>query len=268
MGYDLVSEIKNLKQKHDFAILAHYYEDGEIQDLADFVGDSYQLAIQATMLNQKNILMAGVVFMAESVKLLSPQKNVYVPDLNAGCSLVNDSPYEKYLAWRKLYPDGIAVTYVNSSVAVKSISDVIVTSSNAEKIIRSLPVDRPILFGPDKNLGKFLQKITGRKMEIWQGACQVHVLFSAKRLHQLISENPDAVVIAHPECDEPVLAYATVIGWSHPHHYLIYHSSTASAPSLVGCCFGLLRLVGWLVVCLVAVDQCTNGVVVLVLRLA
>ncbi len=212
MGYDLVSEIKNLKQKHDFAILAHYYEDGEIQDLADFVGDSYQLAIQAKNLKQQNILMAGVVFMAESVKLLSPQKNVFVPDLNAGCSLVNDSPYEKYLAWRKLYPDGIAVTYVNSSVAVKSISDVIVTSSNAEKIIRSLPADRPILFGPDKNLGKFLQKITERKMEIWQGACQVHVLFSAKRLHQLISENPDAVVIAHPECDEPVLAYATVIG--------------------------------------------------------
>lgn len=212
MSYDIISEIKKLKEKKDLAILAHFYEEGEIQDLADVVGDSFQLAKAGQQLPQKNILLAGVVFMAESVKIMNPEKTVLVPDLNAGCSLVQSSPYQQYLSWRKKFPTGIAVTYINSSAEVKSISDVIVTSSNARQIINSIPSNRPILFGPDKNLGRFLSKEIGRPFELWQGTCEVHVLFSARRLFEMTQAMPDALVIAHPECDEAVLQYAQVIG--------------------------------------------------------
>jgi quinolinate synthase len=212
MSYDIISEIKQLKKEKDLAILAHYYEDGEIQDLADVVGDSFQLAKAGQQLPQKNILLAGVVFMAESVKIMNPEKTVLVPDLNAGCSLVQSSPYQQYLAWRQKFPTGIAVTYINSSAEVKSISDVIVTSSNARQIISSIPADRPILFGPDKNLGRYLSQEIGRPFELWQGTCEVHVLFSARRLFEMTQTMPDALVIAHPECDEAVLQYAQVIG--------------------------------------------------------
>jgi len=212
MSYDIVSEIQKLKKEKDLAILAHFYEEGEIQDLADVVGDSFQLAKAGQQLPQKNILLAGVVFMAESVKIMNPEKTVLVPDLNAGCSLVQSSPYEKYLTWRKKFPAGIAVTYINSSAEVKSISDVIVTSSNARQIINSIPADRPILFGPDKNLGRYLSQEIGRPFELWQGTCEVHVLFSARRLFEMTQAMPDALVIAHPECDESVLQYAQIIG--------------------------------------------------------
>lgn len=206
------AEIRELKKKRNAVILAHYYEDGDIQDIADHVGDSLFLAQVGKTLDQPVVLMAGVVFMAESVKLLSPEKTVLVPDKNAGCSLVDSSPYEGYLAWRKKYPDAICVSYVNSSAAVKSITDVCVTSSNAEKIINAIPKDRRILFGPDRNLGRYISKKLNREMILWPGACEVHILFSAQRLFELKEQHPNALVIAHPECDETVLRYADVIG--------------------------------------------------------
>jgi quinolinate synthase len=212
MSYDLASEIQKLKKEKDVAILAHYYEEGDIQDIADHVGDSFFLAKMGQQCPQSTILLAGVVFMAESVKILNPQKRVLVPDLGAGCSLVKGSPYDQYLAWRKKYPTGIAVTYINSSAEVKAISDVIVTSSNAEKIVQSIPIDRPILFGPDQHLGRYLSQKLNRPFHLWPGSCEVHVLFSAKKTYELIQKHPDAEVIAHPECDESVLQYADVIG--------------------------------------------------------
>ncbi|MCB0410960.1 MAG: quinolinate synthase NadA [Bdellovibrionales bacterium] len=208
----VADRIIKLKQEQNAVFLAHYYEDGPIQDLADYVGDSLYLAQMGAKSTAPVLLMAGVVFMAESVKILSPKTRVLVPDLKAGCSLVDSSPYDDYLRWRLQHPDGIAVTYINSSAAVKSISDIICTSSNAEKIIESIPKNRPILFGPDKNLGSYLSKKTGREMILWPGACEVHVLFSARKLFELKENHPDALVLAHPECTEPVLQYADVIG--------------------------------------------------------
>lgn len=207
-----IDEIEKLKKEKDIAILAHYYEDGAIQDLADHVGDSFYLAKIGQQLPQKNILLAGVVFMAESVKILNPKKTVLVPDLQASCSLVEGAPFDQYLAWRRRYPDAICVTYINSSAEVKSISDVIITSSNAADIIASIPKERRILFGPDQHLGKWLSQKLNRPMIFWPGACQVHVLFNADRLKKLIQQHPDALVIAHPECEDEILKYASVIG--------------------------------------------------------
>lgn len=212
MSAELISDIQRLKKEKDVALLAHYYEEGAIQDIADYIGDSFYLAKIGQQLKNKNILLAGVVFMAESVKILNPEKTVLVPDLNAGCSLVESSPFDKYLAWRRQHPDAICVTYINSSAEVKSISDVIITSSNAAKIISQIPIDRKILFGPDQHLGKWLSKELNRKFILWPGACQVHVLFNAQRLAELIKVHPDALVIAHPECDDEVLKYASIIG--------------------------------------------------------
>lgn len=207
-----IDRIRHWKKKRNALILAHYYEDGAIQDIADHVGDSLQLAQIGQRANNPVVLLAGVVFMAETVKILSPEKTVLAPDLDAGCSLVTHSPFEKYLAWRRQNPEAICVTYVNSSAEVKAISDVIVTSSNAEKIIRAIPLDRPVLFGPDRNLGRYLAKKIGRPMEYWPGACEVHVLFSARKIFELKSEHPEAVVLAHPECVDEVLAESHVIG--------------------------------------------------------
>lgn len=212
MSYDIAADIQRLKKEKNAVVLAHYYEDGDIQDIADHVGDSFFLAKKGQEVKEQVILLAGVVFMAESVKIMNPNKTVLVPDMEASCSLVKGAPYEKYLAWRRQHPDGIAVTYINSSTEVKSISDVIITSSNAQQIIESIPKDRKILFGPDQHLGRWLSKKLNRPFELWQGACEVHVLFNAKRLYELIQQHPDAVVIAHPECDESVLQYASVIG--------------------------------------------------------
>ncbi|MFN7825812.1 MAG: quinolinate synthase NadA [Pseudobdellovibrionaceae bacterium] len=212
MSYDIKAEILRLKKEKNAVLLAHYYEEGEIQDLADHVGDSFHLAKMGQQSNSDVILLAGVVFMAESVKILNPSKKVLVPDLGAGCSLVDEAPYSDYLKWRFENPDGIAVTYINSSAEVKAISDVIVTSSNAKQIVSAIPQDRPVLFGPDKNLGKYLSKELNRPFILWPGSCQVHVLFSARRLFEMTNEHPDAVVIAHPECDPSVLQYADVIG--------------------------------------------------------
>ena len=212
MSFDVVESIQKLKSEKDVAILAHYYEDGAIQDVADYIGDSFYLAKIGQQIKNKNILLAGVVFMAESVKILNPEKTVLVPDLGAGCSLVEGSPYDQYLKWRQAHPDAICMTYINSSAEVKSISDVIITSSNAAQILESIPKDRRVLFGPDQHLGRWLSKKLNRPMIFWPGACEVHILFNAKRLFALIQEHPDAVVIAHPECEDSVLQYAHFVG--------------------------------------------------------
>ncbi len=209
---DLISNIKRLKKEKNAVILAHYYQEGAIQDIADHVGDSFFLAKMGQKCEQDVILLAGVVFMAESVKILNPTKTVLVPDLKAGCSLVEGAPYPDYLKWRKAHPKGIAVTYINSSAEVKAISDVIVTSSNAQQICEAIPKDRPILFGPDQHLGKYLSKQMNREMIFWPGSCQVHILFEAQKLIEMMKKHPDAVVIAHPECDDSVLMWAQVIG--------------------------------------------------------
>lgn len=205
-------QIQKLKKERQALILAHYYEESEVQDLADFVGDSLALAEQGQKSSAAVILLAGVVFMAETVKILSPKKTVLVPDLNAGCSLVEGSPAAKYRAWKESFPDSVLVSYVNSSAEVKALSDVIVTSSNAERIIRAIPEEKQILFGPDRQLGKYLSQILKRPFELWPGACEVHILFSARQLFELRSRHPAARVLAHPECADEVLAQADVIG--------------------------------------------------------
>jgi quinolinate synthase len=205
-------DIIDLKKQKNVEILAHFYEDGEIQDLADHIGDSLFLAQQGVRSKSPNILLAGVVFMGESVKLLSPEKTVLVPDMKAGCSLVTSSPVDRFVQWRQQNPDAICVTYVNSSAAVKANSDVICTSSNAEKIVRAIPADRKVLFAPDKNLGRWLSHRIGREMLLWEGSCEVHILFSAKQLSLLKGQHPDAVVLAHPECDDGILGLSDVVG--------------------------------------------------------
>lgn len=209
---DIKAEIQELKKKHKALIFSHYYEEGAIQDIADELGDSLFLAQRGAQVEAPQILMAGVVFMAESIKILSPEKKVLIPDTNAGCSLVDYSPFEAYKKWRMENDKAIMVSYVNSSAKVKALTDITCTSTNALDIIRAIPKDREILFGPDKNLGAYLQKKTGRKMKLWEGSCEVHVLFSAKKLIDLKSQHPDALVIAHPECEENVLRLADKIG--------------------------------------------------------
>jgi quinolinate synthase len=208
----LREEIQRLKTERNALILAHYYEEPDIQDIADEIGDSLFLALRGRSAPHPVILLAGVVFMGETVKILSPEKTVLVPDLGAGCSLVEHSPYLRYLKWRRDHPDAICVSYVNSSAEVKCISDVVCTSSNAEKIISAIPKDRRVLFGPDQHLGAFVAKRLGRPLILWPGACEVHVLFSERKLFELKNDMPDAVVIAHPECIDPVLAHADFIG--------------------------------------------------------
>ena len=209
---DYESEIARLKKDLNAVILAHYYQESEIQDCADFVGDSLALAQQAAKTNAEVIVFCGVHFMAETAKILNPQKLVLLPDLNAGCSLSDRCPPGAFGAFKAKYPDAFVVTYVNSSAAVKAMSDVICTSSNAVKIVARIPKDRQILFAPDQHLGRYVQKQTGRQMILWPGSCMVHEIFSEKRLVQLKVEHPNAEVIAHPECEEAVLRHADYIG--------------------------------------------------------
>lgn len=208
----LKQEINELKKKHNALIFSHYYEDGPIQDIADELGDSLFLATRGSEINVPVVLMAGVIFMAESIKILSPEKTILIPDKNAGCSLVDHSPFNEYKKWREENAEAIMVTYVNSSAEVKALTDINCTSTNAEAIINAIPKGRKILFGPDKNLGAYLVKKTGREMKLWQGSCQVHVLFSAKKLMDLKAEHPDALVLAHPECEDSVLRFADKVG--------------------------------------------------------
>ncbi len=209
---DLENEIRRLKNELNAVILAHYYQDSEIQDLADFVGDSLQLSQQAAATKADVIVFAGVLFMAETAKILNPTKPVLLPDLKAGCSLADGCPTMQFKAFRERYPDHVAITYINCSAEVKALSDIICTSSNAEKIIRQIPPEQPILFAPDQHLGRFLMKKTGRDLTLWPGSCMVHELFSEKSLVQLKERHPGAMVLAHPECPESVLRHADYVG--------------------------------------------------------
>ncbi len=209
---DLPAEILRLKQNLNAVILAHYYQDSEIQDLADHVGDSLALAQAAAATEADVIVFCGVHFMAETAKILNPNKLVLLPDLDAGCSLADRCPADTYAEWLKQYPNHIVINYINSSAAVKALSDIIVTSSNAVDIIKQLPADQPIVFGPDRHLGRWVEKQTGKKMVLWNGFCIVHEQFNARRLAALRAEYTDAQLIAHPECEEAVLAQADFIG--------------------------------------------------------
>lgn len=209
---ELVSKINDLRIQKNAVILAHYYQVPEIQELADFVGDSLQLSQQAANTDADIIVFAGVHFMAETAKILSPNKKVLIPDMNAGCSLADSCPPEAFKPFIEAYPDHKVVSYINCSAAIKTMSDVICTSSNAKAIVDSYPIDQPLIFAPDKNLGAYINNITGRNMVLWDGACHVHNQLTDERTIQLKMENPDAKLIAHPECRGPILALADFIG--------------------------------------------------------
>lgn len=209
---DLGNEINRLREDMNAIILAHYYQDAEIQDIADFVGDSLDLSKKAAATNAEVIVFCGVKFMAEVAKILNPSKLVLLPDINAGCSLEQSCPPDKFKTFREDNPDHISITYINCSAEIKALSDIIVTSSNAEYIINNLPKNQKIIFAPDKYLGGYLSRKTGRKMLLWEGTCQVHEQFSEKELIKLKTKYPDAHIIAHPECTEILLKYANHIG--------------------------------------------------------
>jgi len=209
---DMFAEIKKLKREKNAVILAHYYQDADIQDVADFIGDSLGLAQQAQKTNAEIILFAGVHFMAETAKILNPTKKVLIPDMNAGCSLADSCPPEKFAAFKKQNPDHIVISYINCSAEIKALSDIICTSSNAVQIVNSLPADQKIIFAPDKNLGAYINKITGRKMLLWDGACMVHEIFSLEKSLKLKIQHPNAKLISHPECEAVILERSDFIG--------------------------------------------------------
>lgn len=208
----MVREILRLKEEMRAVILAHYYQDSIIQDIADIRGDSFELSRRARESDADVIVFAGVHFMAETAKILNPAKTVLMPDLNAGCSLAESAPAHLFRRFREAHPDHLAVTYINCTAEVKALSDIICTSSSAETILERIPKDIPILFSPDKNLGRYVREKTGREMLLWQGVCTVHEQFSERRIAQLHNDNPDAEVIAHPECEGGVLQQADFIG--------------------------------------------------------
>ncbi len=209
---DLEEEIARLKKDRNAVILAHYYQDSEIQDVADFIGDSLQLAQAAAKTKADVICFAGVHFMAETAKILNPDKIVVIPDLEAGCSLASGAPAAKVAAWKARYPGAVLASYINCSAEVKALSDYIVTSSNAEKIVSQIPADKTVLFAPDKNLGGFLNEKLGRDMVLWPGTCIVHDTFSERKLIGLKERHPGALVLAHPECDDVILKMADYVG--------------------------------------------------------
>jgi quinolinate synthase len=227
---DFRSKILRLKKEMNAIILAHFYQEGEIQDVADIIGDSLELSRRAAETRADVIVFAGVHFMAETAKILNPGKPVLLPDLGAGCSLAEGCPPAQFRAFRAGHPDHVSITYINCSAEVKAASDIICTSSNAEKIIRQIPEDRPIFFAPDRNLGRYLIKKTGRPMLLWDGSCIVHETFSLRKLVRLQIENPDAELIAHPECEEPVLERAGFIGSTSA---LLKHVTTSPASSFI-----------------------------------
>lgn len=210
--FDFVTEIRKLKKEKNAVILAHYYQEPAIQEIADYVGDSLGLSQKAAAVDADIILFAGVHFMAETAKILNPDKKVILPDLNAGCSLAESCDPEELKKLKDAHPNHVVITYVNASAEVKALSDLVCTSSNAKKIVESVPKDKPIIFAPDKNLGKYIQKITGREMLLWDGACIVHEAFSIDKLLHLASKHPDAKIIAHPESEAHILKTADYIG--------------------------------------------------------
>lgn len=211
-GTDLKTEIRNLCKQKNAVIMAHYYTEGVIQDLADFVGDSLALAQKAAKTDADIIVMCGVHFMGETNKILCPDKKVLVPDLNATCSLAESCPADEFAAFVQAHPGHTVISYVNTTAATKAVTDVVVTSSNARQIVESLPADEKIIFGPDRNLGNYINSITGRQMVLWNGACHVHEKFSVAEIVELKAAHPDAKVLAHPECKGAVLKLADVVG--------------------------------------------------------
>jgi quinolinate synthase len=209
---NLEEEILRLKKEQNAVILSHFYQDAEIQDIADFIGDSLDLSRKAASTDADVIVFCGVKFMAEVAKILSPSKKVLIPDLKAGCSLEDSCQPKDFAEFKKKHPKAIVVTYINCSAEIKALSDIIVTSSNAKKIIEQIPANQEIIFAPDQHLGRYLEKVTGRKMILWNGSCIVHEQFSEKELVKLIANHPNAKVIAHPECPEALLAHAHYIG--------------------------------------------------------
>jgi quinolinate synthase len=209
---DFEREILRLKQDMNAVILAHYYQDSEIQDISDFIGDSLQLSQQAARTKADVIVFAGVHFMAETAKILNPTRTVLLPDVNAGCSLADSCPPHLFRPFRERLADHLVISYINCSAEIKALSDIICTSSNAERIIRQIPADQPIIFGPDRNLGQYLARKTGRDLTLWPGACIVHETFSEQKLLRLKIRHPEARILAHPECEERVLRNADYIG--------------------------------------------------------
>ena len=209
---DLFSEIARLKKEKNAVILAHYYQEPDIQDIADYIGDSLGLAQQAEKTEADMIVFAGVHFMAETAKILNPTKKVVIPDLKAGCSLSDSCPPPLFAQFKKEHPDHLVVSYINCSAGIKALSDVIVTSSNARVIVESFPKDQPLIFAPDRNLGGYINKVTGRNMLLWNGACMVHEIFSMEKISRLKVRHPQAKLLAHPECEEPILRMADYIG--------------------------------------------------------
>jgi quinolinate synthase len=209
---DLFTAIKELKKELNAVILAHYYQEGDIQDIADYIGDSLGLSQQAANTNAEVIVFAGVHFMAETAKILNPNKLVLLPDLNAGCSLADSCPPQEFQAFKNAHPDHLVISYINCTAEIKAMSDIICTSSNAVKIVEQIPLEQPIIFAPDRNLGRYVAEQTGRDLVLWQGSCIVHETFSEKRIIELQVEHPTAEIIAHPECEPGVLRHAKYIG--------------------------------------------------------
>ncbi len=209
---DLFAEITKLKKEKNAIILAHYYQDADIQDIADFIGDSLGLSQEAAKTNADIIVFAGVHFMAETSKILSPSKKVLLPDLRAGCSLADSCPADKFAEFKKLHPYHLVISYINCSADLKTLTDIVCTSTNAVQIVESLPKDQKIIFAPDKNLGAYINKKTGRNMLLWNGACMVHEIFSLEKIVKLKNQHPGAILLAHPECEANLLEIADYIG--------------------------------------------------------
>ncbi|MBN2778358.1 MAG: quinolinate synthase NadA [Bacteroidales bacterium] len=209
---NLKKEILKLKTEKNAVILGHFYIDGELQDISDYVGDSLQLSQQAAKTNAEIIVFLGVHFMAETAKILSPDRKVIIPDLKAGCSLADSCPAEEFAKFIEKYPGHTVISYVNTTAKIKALTDIVVTSSNAKQIVESLPEDEKIIFGPDRNLGNYINSITGRNMILWDGACHVHKEFDLEAILRLKQDNPDAKIIAHPECEKPILLVSEHIG--------------------------------------------------------
>lgn len=212
LSLDLFQEINKLKKEKNAVILAHYYQEADIQDVADFIGDSLALSQQAAKTDAKIILFAGVHFMAETAKILCPDKKVLLPDLKAGCSLADSCPADKFAEFKSKHPDHLVISYINCSAEIKALTDIVCTSSNAEKIVESLPKDQKIIFAPDKNLGAYIKKQTVRDMVLWDGSCMVHEIFSLEKITKLKNQYPNAKLIAHPECEAAILEISDYIG--------------------------------------------------------
>jgi quinolinate synthase len=227
---DLFEEIDRMKKEKNAVLLAHYYQEPDIQDIADYIGDSLGLAQNAAQTKADMIVFAGVHFMAETAKILNPDKKVLLPDLNAGCSLSDSCPPPLFKKFREAHPDHIVISYINCSAGIKALSDIICTSSNAKAIVDSLPADQQIIFAPDRNLGAYLNKTTGREMLLWNGACMVHEMFSLEKISKLKVRHPEAKLIAHPECEEPILRMADFIGST---TQLLKHTQTDNSKAFI-----------------------------------